>query len=239
MSANRGDIEEALGAYALDAVDADERMEIERYLASNPRARDEVRQHQEVATMLAFSGDTAPPDLWERIADQLDERAPTPGPELARVLPMSGRRRWTERLGPLAAAAAVAAAVTLGVVAVGNRGSDRTSIEQAADQARDDRDTRVIPLAGADGSVGGEVLVDADGHGYLIGNDLPEVPSDRTYQLWGVVSDEVISLGVFGNHPETEPFTVEGDLTQLVLTVEERGGVAVSEQPAAYSGVVQ
>ena len=238
MTVDRNDVEELLGAYALDAVDADERAEIERYLEVNPRARDEVRQHREVATMLAFSGAAAPADLWDRIADQLDERAPRPGPELAKVLPMSGRRRWSARLAPLAAVTAVAAALTLGVVALTNRSSGGSAIERAAASARDDRDSKVVALTTDDGAMGGEVIVDADGHGYLLGTGLPEVGSDRTYQLWGVVNDEVISLGVFGNHPETEPFTVAGDLTKLVLTVEERGGVAVSEQPAAYAGDV-
>ncbi len=236
MSADRDDIEELLGAYALDAVDDDERTLVERYLEHHPRARDEVRQHQEVATMLAYSGTPAPDHLWDRIVGQLEERAPAPGPELARVLPMSGRRRITSRLGPLFAAASVAAAVTLGVVALTDRSSARSSIEQAAEVARSARDSKVVALAAADRTVGGEVIIDVDGHGYLLGNDLPAVGSDRTYQLWGVVGDEVISLGVFGNHPETEAFTVEGDLTKLVLTVEQSGGVAVSQQDPAYAG---
>ena len=50
------EIEELLGAYALDAVDDDERRVVEGYLATNPRARAEVQQHREVATMLAFTG---------------------------------------------------------------------------------------------------------------------------------------------------------------------------------------
>jgi len=35
-------IEELLGAYALDAVDANEKRAVEEYLANNPRARAEV-----------------------------------------------------------------------------------------------------------------------------------------------------------------------------------------------------
>ena len=40
---------ELLGAYALDAVDGDERAEVERWLATNPELRAEVEQHREVA----------------------------------------------------------------------------------------------------------------------------------------------------------------------------------------------
>src|SRR5829696_5058624 len=93
------EIEELLGAYALDAVDPDEREIVEQYLATHPRARAEVSQHQEVATLLAFTGTTAPEGLWDRIAASLEEQAPEPGPELAKVLPMAPPaarpRRWS------------------------------------------------------------------------------------------------------------------------------------------------
>ena len=49
------DLDELLGAYALDAVDDDERARVEDYLSINPKAAEEVRQHREVATMLAFT----------------------------------------------------------------------------------------------------------------------------------------------------------------------------------------
>ena len=87
------DVEELLGAYALDAVDDDERRIVEDYLATNPRARAEVQQHREVATMLAFTGAPAPEGLWDRIAASIEGQPPQPGPELAKVLPVTGRRR--------------------------------------------------------------------------------------------------------------------------------------------------
>ena len=50
------DIEELLGAYALDAVDPDERRQVEAFLQTSPRARAEVDQHREVAALFAFGG---------------------------------------------------------------------------------------------------------------------------------------------------------------------------------------
>ena len=64
--------------YALDAVDDDERRAVEDYLAANPRARAEVQQHREVATMLAWSGMDAPEGLWDRIVDSLDAHEERP-----------------------------------------------------------------------------------------------------------------------------------------------------------------
>jgi anti-sigma factor RsiW len=112
------EFESLLGAYALDAVDDEERREIEAYLAVDPRARAEVEMHREVATLMAFSGAAAPDGLWDRIAGALDERAPAPGPELARVLPVPRRRRWSMVMlaAAGAAAATVTAAITVAVV---------------------------------------------------------------------------------------------------------------------------
>src|SRR5262249_30000919 len=60
MSMDPHEMDELLGAYALDAVDDDERRELDEYLASNPRAQSEVQHHREVATYLAWSGADAP-----------------------------------------------------------------------------------------------------------------------------------------------------------------------------------
>ena len=51
---------ELLGAYALDAVDPDERDRIELHLTECPRCRAEVADHREVAAFLAQPGGSAP-----------------------------------------------------------------------------------------------------------------------------------------------------------------------------------
>jgi anti-sigma-K factor RskA len=240
MAMDPDELDQLLGAYALDAVDDVERRLVERYLTMNPRARAEVLEHREVATMLAFSGATAPDGLWDRIAASLDERAPAPGPELARVIPMVDRRRRALRsVGAWAAAAVAAAVIAVVAVQVIDPGSDTSDpLAAAVEQARKERDTRVVQLASEDGSLSVEAVIDPEGHGFLLATDLPALPRDRTYQLWGVVDDRVISLGVLGPTPSTEIFTVKGDLSALVITEEVRGGVPVSEQPAALVGVL-
>ena len=238
MSGQRRDLDELLGAYALDAVDPDERAEIERYLEVNPRARAEVAEHREAATMLAFSGTAAPADLWDRIVDQLDSRAPAPGPELARILPMDVARRRRERWKPVVLAGLVAAALAVGAIALVNRPRSGDLIEQAAEQASHRSGSRVVTLLDPKGAAGPEAIIDLAGHGYLRAADLPAVGSDRTYQLWGVVGEQVISLGVLGADPATESFTISGDVSLLAITVEQRGGVAVSEQALAYQAAV-
>ncbi|MPY95836.1 MAG: hypothetical protein GEV08_23115, partial [Acidimicrobiia bacterium] len=79
------EIIDLLGAFALDAVDDDERAIVEEHLAVCARCRAEVAEHREVASLLAHGGGPAPEGLWPRIADSL--AAPPPELRLAPVPP--------------------------------------------------------------------------------------------------------------------------------------------------------
>ena len=63
-----------LAAYALDAVDAEQRAAIERALAESPELRDEADSYAETATQLADLAEpiAPPPDLRTRLMSQLD-----------------------------------------------------------------------------------------------------------------------------------------------------------------------
>jgi anti-sigma factor RsiW len=233
------EIEALLGAYALDAVDPDERREVEAYLTLDPRARAEVEAHREVATLLAFGGAPAPEGLWDRIAGSLDDRAPEPGPELARVLPVRKRRWPTVALLAGVAAAAAAAAITVAVVRDPSPPpAALDTMAQVFDRALADPDATRVVLSSEDSSERAVAVVEPGGLGVISMRDLPDLGAERTYQLWGVIDDEVISLGVLGHRPDVEPFTAEGDLTALVVTDEAAGGVTSSKQPALLSGEV-
>lgn len=231
-------IEELLGAYALDALDDHERRQVEAYLETNPRARAEVEELREVASMLAMSSERPPDGLWDRIAGELEESAPAPGPDLARVLPH--RRRWsTTALVGVASglvAAAAAAVITVAVLR-DDDGPVGDVIAAAYDEAAADPAGRRTRLQSTDGSMTAEAVVTPAGIGYLAATALPELPADETYQLWGVYEDEdVISLGVIGNRPGIEPFTARGDVVALVITKEQSGGVVSSTTGAVLVG---
>ena len=229
------ELDELLGAYALDAVDDVDRRRVEDYLEVNPRAVAEVRAHREVATMLAFTGMDAPDDLWGRIADEIGEQAPPPGPELAKVLSMDDapRRRRISAIAPWVVTAAAAAVI--GFVAIGLADSAEAPNEPmagAVELALADRDSLTTTLVSDASDASADAVIDQDGHGFVLGSDLPTLPDDQTYQLWGVVEDgQVISLGIFGPHPETETFTVEGSVTALAITIEEYPGVISNGNP--------
>jgi anti-sigma factor RsiW len=140
------EIEELLGAYALDAVEPDEVVEIEEHLSTCPRCRAELSEHREVAGLFAFAGQAAPPGLWDRITAGMQEAPPefriermrdgmvTPGSLAdqasdgpvttapARVLPLTraGAHRRRRSIGMRTfVASAAAAAVVVAALAVG------------------------------------------------------------------------------------------------------------------------
>jgi len=65
------EIEELLGAYALDAVEPETAAIIEAHLEGCVRCAAEVDQHHEVAGLLANSGGAPPAELWDGIAGRL------------------------------------------------------------------------------------------------------------------------------------------------------------------------
>jgi anti-sigma-K factor RskA len=233
------DIEELLGAYALDAVDDDERRLVDEYVATNPRARAEVDQHREVATLLAFGGADAPEGLWDRIAQSIEEQeleAPTPGPELAKVLPVQRRprRRWW--LGALAAAALVA--IVGLTVALVNKDDGSSSIVAAYDSAKADQANRVVELQ-TDGTTRATAVVEPTGVAFLDARGLPALADDRTYQLWGVLADDTpVSLGVIGAKPQLTMFGLNGPVKALAITEEQSGGVVAPTKAPTIVGVM-
>ena len=220
------EVEELLGAYALDAVDADERDEIERHLAVCPRCRAELTEHREVAAVLGYAGSDAPPGLWDRIVAGLEEPPPalqltrvvaepaTPdGPGRgadARVVPIGSARR---SIGTWAfAALAVVAALVVAVLGIEvQRLNSRTdkirssigieAIQSAYKTALGNPGARRVTMTSGDGVHTVAAVILPDGTAYLSPEELPPLPSSETYQLWGVVGSDKVSLAVMGNTP--------------------------------------
>jgi anti-sigma factor RsiW len=244
------ELSDLLGAYALDAVDGDERDAVEAHLATCPRCRAEVEDHREVAALLAHAGADAPEGLWDRIAEHLD--APPPALALAPVRPVAAtpieeRRPWTRYA---AAALAAAAVIVIGVLGLQVRRLDERVEQQStamvqeglrqeflAAKAADG--SRRTELESADGAMAVEVVVADDGRGFIDAADLPALEPGRTYQLWGDTGDELISLGVLGRAPgEIVPFAATERLVGFAITDEAAPGVVSSEEPAVVAGTL-
>jgi len=240
MTDRPGDaMDDLLAAYALDAVDGDERRRVEAYLATSAPARAEVDRHRAVAALLPVGTERPPDGLWDRIAGALEEPAPAPGPRLAQVLPAAPARRRRGFVGAAAAAlVAAAAAVVVTVAVVRDDGpAGDTPLAAAYEEALAAPEGRRAELVGDGQPFRADAVVLPDGTGFLAADELPALPDTETWQLWGVYGDDdVISLGVLGNRPGIEPFTAEDDVQTLVITREQAGGVMASTTGAVLAG---
>jgi hypothetical protein len=255
---NHDEVAPLLGAFALDAVDPDEAAAIIAHLDECPRCSSEVAEHWEVTGLIANVGVDAPPELWDRIAAQIDteaaDRRPAPlhltsGPSARRPSRRDGRRRWAwSAVGTVAAAAAVVA-ILLGVQVgrldqrVGQlaNASRQTGISQAVQAALLDPGAQKVALTATNSSSTARaavVVVLPDGSAFMLNTGLPRLAADRTYQLWGVVNGQTVSLGVLGSQPHDVAFTVDPSAPVKVFAVtdEVAGGVVRStHSPVAQS----
>jgi type II secretory pathway pseudopilin PulG len=249
-SDERREMQELLGAYALDAVDDPaERARIEQYLATEPQARAEVAEFREVAALLAHAGTDAPVGVWDGISAAINaDHGPPPA---ERVLPRdevaSRRRRRGLRIAVAIAAVAALVAVALGVkVAQQHSRIDRltraagqtAALQRAMDAAAAQRDAQTVVLEAPDGARRARVVHLPDGDGYFADTRLPTLPDGRTYQLWALVGDPqhptAISAGVLGPAPRVAAFRYQGAVVGFAVTNERSpGAVSPTDQPVA------
>jgi anti-sigma factor RsiW len=102
--------------------------------------------------------------------------------------------------------------------------------------------TRRIELTSSTGAVPGKVTVvlTASGTGFVEASSLKALPRDKTYQLWGVVGNQTISLGLMGSTPRVVPFSVDANatVTAFAITAEQAGGVATTTNQPVVAGEV-
>ena len=241
-------LDELLGAYALDALDDDERRAVEEYLRRTPEAEEEVTQLREAAAMLAVTGGPPPEGVWEQLEAKLqvppDRRRAVPAPVLrmddaARVRHGRPDRHRRRPLLLVAAAAVALVLVVGGVLAIVTRDDSSTGTTTAA-LARDARQApgaRTAALVDDSGNTLATAVVLPDGRGYLT-SSLPTLPRGRTYQLWSVGGRETVSLGLLGRDPSVVAFAAGSGTASLAVTDEVAGGVAApSQAPLAVGDV--
>jgi anti-sigma-K factor RskA len=232
------EIEELLGAYALDAVDAEERQEVEDHLATCPRCRAEIAAHREVTALLGNpAGDApavAPEDLWDRISASLQDEPPA----LAPVVRPTDWRRFAV-IAPLAAvAAALILVVGLLAAKVGNLDNKVKGLGTAYSVGAVilNPSHRTVQLTSTTGSWHTEVVVLRDGQGFVINPTMPSLRPSETFQLWALSSGKVVSLGVLGSHPGGAAIRVEPTMTTLMITAEPLGGTPAPTTPVLVRG---
>ena len=218
MEANA--LHDLTAAYALDALDAEDARAYETHLAHCERCRDELASLSEAAGALAYATDAPapPPELRARILQQARS-------ERENVVPL--RPRW---VAPIAAAAAVAACLAIGLgiwsASLSNKLDRRTealTAQQRINAVLTDPNANRTPFAGN----AGNLVVSRSGDAVLVMNDLAKAQAGRTYEAWVASGGPPEPAGTFPGGGDVNVVLlarrVPPDAT-VMLTLERAGG---------------
>ena len=226
-------LDDSVAAHALNALPEDEKDLVETAIVFDEELNSHYEAHRRIAAELVegFSDvvPAASPNLWDRIALEAG-LATSPDPSSADATVSPAPPKWRRFAPNIAGIAAVFVAVSLTAGLLSIR-SEPAGLEALALTSADLPGSMNVELV--DPTAGGavaDVVVTTDGEGFIDGSALPTLAENRTYQLWAIVGDRVISVGIMGNRPETTAFRVEGQLAGLAISEEVLGGVVVSEQ---------
>ncbi|WP_457255053.1 anti-sigma factor [Pedococcus sp. P5_B7] len=242
------DIHGLVGAYAVDAIDEQERSDFELHLAECPECQAEVASLQQAATQLSLMTETVPPASMRsavlagiktvRPLPPLEAQstgpvasgpvggpsstADAPTPTDTTVVQLRPRRRVTAWL----ATAAAAAILLVGGIAWSpwDNGTGGTVTEQVLAASDAQRYEKVI--GGAKATI---VRSASLGKAVIIADHMPAAPDGKDFQLWldqpnrGMVSAGLMPHGT----ADTVTILLDGDAataTGAGITVEPAGG---------------
>jgi anti-sigma-K factor RskA len=203
----RQGIHELSAAYALDALDGDDRRDFEGHLGQCAECRDDVASFQGAAAALAYDVDVpAPPSaLRERILERARSERPS------NVLSFRPRR-WALPVASGIAAVAACAALGFGLWAASlhNELGDRPE---------------AIELTGADGSL----LIEPSGEATLIVDGLGPAPTGKTFEIWVIQEGRPLPAGLFPGAPGRSAVPLARSVPEgavVAVTLERAGGVS-------------
>jgi anti-sigma-K factor RskA len=229
------------GAYALDALSAEERAAYERAIAGSEEARSEATELQDTAVILGLSvAPVEPPAalrarLLAAVATTPQRVDVAPGPAANRA-----RMRWS-RVALAATSVAASIALILGGIAIAtnllspnptSQAEQMAKLKQAPDmhQMQTELATgETVMLRWSPALATSAVIVDG----------MDAAPSDKVYQLWYIGADGPRSAGILSIEDEGKSWYVldgaMGKDDKVGVTVEPTGG---SPQPTTDPIVV-
>ena len=217
-------------AHAVNALTPEEAERFDAIVRNDRYLEDHLESFRRVADgLMEGLPDIVPvasPDIWERIVNETGIGAESQADARpAQVVPIKNRKRSN-----LLTIMSVAAALVVGAIVGTNLSESTPSMrEVAVAAAADPGATTIVMTSPAGSEINTEVVLASDGTGYLLGESLPALNEDRTYQLWLIVDDQVISAGLLGSDPGVVQFRAEGDVVGMAVSNEVAGGVVVSE----------
>ena len=223
------DPHDLLAAYALDALDDDERERFEQHLPDCDECSEQLALLREPVAALAYAaeGPVPPKELRDRIV------------EGARAEPRAAviklpRRNWA--LGAVAAVAAAAAALAIGLGFWANSLSNSLDREQRANRDIErilGENASARPLIGANGSL----IVSRNGRAAILVCGLAGAPSAKTYEAWVITGNSPQPAGTFSGGGGCSPVFLTQRVPKnatVAVTLERAGGATSPTLPILF-----
>lgn len=235
------DHEHALsGAYAVDALDAEERARFEAHLRECRDCQEEVASLQEAAALLGTDAVEPPASVRDAVLAGVQSIRPLPPivetpaavpAEVDELAERRARRGLVHRLTrtPLLVAAAVVLLLAVGTALVRPWTGDDTANEPptAADRVLSATDATEVAQAFPDGSRATLVVSRSQGKAVIQTRHMALPPSGKTYQLWlQSPAGEMVPAGLMPEEADTT-YVLDGDASEATgvgITVEPDGG---------------
>lgn len=212
MNAINHDLHNLAGAYALDALDADERRLFEGHYPTCDICKGEVQEFRAIGAILAEGAEVAPPqDLKTQIMTEVMQTRQVSPILPDKVVDLSERRRRKASRPIMFAAVAAAIVLVVGLVSVvRNPSQSTTEIVLAAPDAI---------VTNLEGEVGSLRIVWSDELDMvaIFGNDLADPGGGMAYALWFVEADGVTPAALF---------TVDDDMVRVAEAVDDIDPIA-------------
>ena len=229
------DVHALAAAYALDALDPEERRRFESHYPDCETCAAEVREFRATASHLGATVPAPlPGDLKARVMADVGRTRQLP----PKVVPMAER---TRRVRPLLAVAAVllivVAAGSVFALRTDGNGTGGDSSELA--QVLGAPDAVTVDLQGDQPGTLRVVYSQDQDRAVLVGSDLSDPGEDLTYQLWTIDGTTPTSAGVFTPSSGSVDEVVEAPSSTpdaWGVTVEPRGGSPAPTGEILYQG---
>lgn len=209
------------GAYALDALTAEEAAAFRTHLAACPSCCEEVRELRAAAAQMGASEAVLPPARLRTAVLEAADKTPQLRPKVTSI-DSARSRRWMPKLLTAAAAVVLVAGAVLGIGQIQNDDAGATlaagvtQVFEAPDANQAVVETPQGVLRVATSPSQGEMAVDT--------SDLAPLEGGRVYQLWAIVGEEPISQGVLSDTKAGAHMDMPASGTQVAITIEPAGG---------------
>ncbi|MEZ5246887.1 MAG: anti-sigma factor [Acidimicrobiales bacterium] len=222
------DFHHLAGAYALDALDSDERAAFEAHYPLCDICRADVIGYRETAQLLASAAAVEPPTaLKGRVMADIATTRQLPPIVAPRVDALAERREARSRAPRRAAALAAVAAALIAIVGIASL-TLRSDPGDPLEAVLAAPDAIVASLSGDEVAL--QVVWSADRDQVaLLGRDLPALAADQAYALWFLLDEGVAPAGLF--RPD------DSGAVRAVLDVDdlEGNGFGVTIEPSTGS----